>query len=280
MSILNRRGKSAGTLSGNQAEVKRILVLGSEGHGRAVQAHPWDQLPEALNVADYEVVILNFTAFEDRTFAEGFPVDRLPDQSAMARLLFSQSSEVVSMGDPELSLVRPRMTAQSCSIDVSEPTTGFPLPFRLRTTPDSHIRSCPMIGGHFLISFPGGSGFSPAIPRPLAHSTMHDNTSLRLLIELPWSLSRSQLSPKPAFKSQSRSRSSSLPSRSLTQGRYQFWNLGQPIGFQHRTESPPLRRSTFYYVSDTESPEKRTLPNGSTATPCQPRHPSQPRSTT
>ena len=129
MSILNRRSKSAGNPSGNEGEPKRILVLGSEGHGRAVQAHPWDQLPEKLNVADYEVVILNFTAFEDRALAERFPVDRLPDQSAMARLLFSQSSEVVSIGDPR-TLIGPPPDARPILFDRRQ-RADYWLPFAL-----------------------------------------------------------------------------------------------------------------------------------------------------
>jgi hypothetical protein len=100
MSILKRAGKSATQLERSERP-KRILVIGSDGHGRTVLAHPWDQLPKTLNVADYEVVILNFAAFEDQALAEGFPVDRLPDESAMARLLFSRNSEIVAIGDPK-----------------------------------------------------------------------------------------------------------------------------------------------------------------------------------
>jgi hypothetical protein len=54
-----------------QARPKRYLVLGSDGHGRGVRSHRWDKLPNDLNVADYDVVVLNFAAFEVKELAEG-----------------------------------------------------------------------------------------------------------------------------------------------------------------------------------------------------------------
>jgi hypothetical protein len=75
-------------------------VLGSEGHGRGVKSHRWDKLPSDLNVADYDVVVLNFAAFEDKELAEGFPQDRLPSVESITRLLFSPNAEVIAIGDP------------------------------------------------------------------------------------------------------------------------------------------------------------------------------------
>src|SRR4051794_18962501 len=83
-----------------QARPKRYLVLGSEGHGRGVRSHRWDKLPTDLNVADYDVVVLNFSAFEDKDLAEGFPPDRLPARASMTRLLFSPDAEIIAIGDP------------------------------------------------------------------------------------------------------------------------------------------------------------------------------------
>ena len=40
------------------SDTRRILVLGSSPHTRLVEAYKWDELPELLNVADYDVVIL------------------------------------------------------------------------------------------------------------------------------------------------------------------------------------------------------------------------------
>lgn len=136
MSILNRRSQTTSD-QGNEARAgtRRILVLGSSGHGRAVQAYPWDQLPRTLNVADYEVVILNFAAFEDRAAAEGFPIDRLPDQRALTRLLFSPSSEVVAIGDPR-TLVGPPPDPDPRLFD-SRKRADYWLPFRLQIEDNS-----------------------------------------------------------------------------------------------------------------------------------------------
>ena len=57
-------------------------------------------MPADLNVADYDVVILNFAAFEDRELAEGFPTDRLPSVESMTRLVFSSNAEIIAVGDP------------------------------------------------------------------------------------------------------------------------------------------------------------------------------------
>jgi hypothetical protein len=35
---------------GEAARPKRILVVGSDGHGRRVESHRWDRLPDAINV--------------------------------------------------------------------------------------------------------------------------------------------------------------------------------------------------------------------------------------
>jgi hypothetical protein len=84
-----------------RARPKRILVIGSDGHGPAVRAYPWDKLPRGINVADYDVVLLNFAAFEeDPDLAEGFSLDHLPDRESLTRFLFAESGELIAMGDP------------------------------------------------------------------------------------------------------------------------------------------------------------------------------------
>lgn len=85
-----------------EARPKSFLVLGSTGHGREVTSYAWDKLPSGLNVADYDVVIINFAAFEKKTLAEGFPPERLPSRETMTQLAFSPRAEVVAIGDPRL----------------------------------------------------------------------------------------------------------------------------------------------------------------------------------
>jgi hypothetical protein len=77
-------------------------VLGADGFGPMVRGHRWDKLPPDLNVSDYDVVIFDYTPFEDANFAATFPEDRLPSRLAMTRLLFSTGSEIIAIGNPAL----------------------------------------------------------------------------------------------------------------------------------------------------------------------------------
>jgi hypothetical protein len=82
-----------------QPRAKCYLVLGSDGHGYGVRSHRWDKVPNDLNIADYDVAILNFAAFEDPELAGGFAQERLPSVESMARLVFS-GAEVIAIGNP------------------------------------------------------------------------------------------------------------------------------------------------------------------------------------
>ncbi len=61
----------------NKHTNKRILVLGSAPHTRLVTAYTWDNLPKYLNVADYDVVILNLEPLLDEKLARGFNLEKL-----------------------------------------------------------------------------------------------------------------------------------------------------------------------------------------------------------
>jgi hypothetical protein len=88
-----------------RARPKRILVIGSGGHGKGVTSYPWDKFPERFNVADFDVVILNYATFgEDPALAKGFPPDRLPDRDSLGRLFFAESSELIAIGDPGIEI--------------------------------------------------------------------------------------------------------------------------------------------------------------------------------
>ena len=84
-----------------RARPKRILVIGSEGHGKDVTSYAWDKFPEGFNVADFDVVILNFATFEeDEALAAAFPPGRLPARESLGRLLFAERTELIAIGDP------------------------------------------------------------------------------------------------------------------------------------------------------------------------------------
>jgi hypothetical protein len=110
--------------SNSEETVRRILVLGSAQHTHLVTAYTWDNLPEALDVADYEVVILNFVPLEldNVEFASSIKTQTLPSWHKFARLLFSEGSEVVAIG-----MLRDRAIG-----------TQYPLPYNwwLPTMPD------------------------------------------------------------------------------------------------------------------------------------------------
>ncbi len=78
----------------------RVLVLGSSERWRGVRTHSWNAIPDGLNVADYEVVILNFVELEDEGVRTNVRVDSVPSAESFARLMFSSGSTVVAVGSP------------------------------------------------------------------------------------------------------------------------------------------------------------------------------------
>jgi len=79
---------------------RRILVLGYSQSSQWFDSYNWSYIPEQLNVADYEVVILNFKPFEIQAVAQSVDIDRIPRFPQFARLLFSEGAEIVVIGRP------------------------------------------------------------------------------------------------------------------------------------------------------------------------------------
>ncbi|ACK69826.1 hypothetical protein PCC7424_1382 [Gloeothece citriformis PCC 7424] len=79
---------------------KRILVLGSDLSTKLVTSYPWDKLPEGLNVADYDVVIVNFIDLYEPEYSNLVELDKLPARSDFYHLLFSNNSEIIFLGYP------------------------------------------------------------------------------------------------------------------------------------------------------------------------------------
>ncbi|MCP4359630.1 MAG: hypothetical protein GY796_16610 [Chloroflexi bacterium] len=89
----------------NEPTPKRILVLGSSPHTHLVTAYSWDKLPSNLNVANYDVVILNLVPFaEDENLARGINLNLLPSRNQFGKLLFSEGSEIIALGTPGVEL--------------------------------------------------------------------------------------------------------------------------------------------------------------------------------
>ena len=83
---------------------KRILVLGSAPHTRRVTAYTWDNLPKPLNVADYDVTVLNLEPLCDEELCDRVNIHALPSMEQFARLLFSHESEIIIIGDARISI--------------------------------------------------------------------------------------------------------------------------------------------------------------------------------
>jgi len=120
-----------------QSRPHRYLVLGSEEHGRRVTSHRWDRMPDDINVADYDVVVLNFAAFEDKELAEGFPTDRLPSVQSMTRLLFSPDAEIIAIGNPSTLIGAPQEQTVRRSFFDPRRRSDYWLPFYLDVQDDS-----------------------------------------------------------------------------------------------------------------------------------------------
>jgi len=82
---------------------RSILVLGSAGHPKGVTAYAWDALPAGLNVADYDIVILNLQSIiEDKRLEERTESIDLPSVEDFGRLWFSRGAEIIALGHPGL----------------------------------------------------------------------------------------------------------------------------------------------------------------------------------
>lgn len=79
---------------------RRILVLGYTQYNQPFDSYRWDYIPEQLNVADYDTVILNFKPFEVPASAQLVDTNKIPSFAQFARLLFSRGSEIIVMGRP------------------------------------------------------------------------------------------------------------------------------------------------------------------------------------
>jgi hypothetical protein len=87
-------------MTDNADSGRKILVLGDEYGIDQVTSHRWPHIPDQLNVADFDTVILDFSPFAIQAIAESMDPDKIPDYSQFARLLFSEGSEVIAVGRP------------------------------------------------------------------------------------------------------------------------------------------------------------------------------------
>lgn len=113
MNFLNFLRNGFGTKSNSSAKPisappppqKRILVLGSK-HPKT-DSFEWDKLPETLTVSDFDAIIVNLVAFEERKDLQtSLKLDKIPSRDAFREFLFSknQNSMMIFVGDPSIEL--------------------------------------------------------------------------------------------------------------------------------------------------------------------------------
>jgi hypothetical protein len=82
------------------APSKRILVVGSVVSIQGINSFPWNDIPTSLNVADFDIVVLNFTPLGLAATSETIDIGQIPSFRQFARLIFSPASETIAIGDP------------------------------------------------------------------------------------------------------------------------------------------------------------------------------------
>ncbi|MEH2380315.1 MAG: hypothetical protein V7K27_15750 [Nostoc sp.] len=83
---------------------KRIIVIGSAPHSRSVTAYNWHEIPLSLNIADYDIVILNFVPLMEQNYAAKIDFNLLPQIEKFAEFIFSSESEVIAIGAPYIKI--------------------------------------------------------------------------------------------------------------------------------------------------------------------------------
>jgi hypothetical protein len=83
---------------------KRILVLGTRLASDVVDSYNWDYLPRDINIADYDVLILNLVSLSKSKKGQREYVNQsaLPPSEQLVRLLLSEGSEIIVIGNPDL----------------------------------------------------------------------------------------------------------------------------------------------------------------------------------
>jgi hypothetical protein len=88
----------------DQTPKKKIVVLGSTLSTAEVASYRWDLVPSAFNIADFDIVMLNFYPFRIPEIGNAIDIDTLPSFQQFARLLFSPASQIIVIGSPFFSL--------------------------------------------------------------------------------------------------------------------------------------------------------------------------------
>jgi len=81
-------------------EKKKILVLGAYYKSKEVKSFLWNNLPSDLNLADFEVVIMDLTKFDENNFIQSLPNKDLFHDTNFDNFLFGLNNELIIIGYP------------------------------------------------------------------------------------------------------------------------------------------------------------------------------------
>jgi hypothetical protein len=95
----------------DENHIPKILILGSRGHGQNLEEYLWNDIPDTLNVADYQTIIMDYTILNLPDVAKTAVLHNNLRDYQFAKFLFSPNSEIVIIGSPKFSF--PFMQNQS-----------------------------------------------------------------------------------------------------------------------------------------------------------------------
>lgn len=85
-------------MNSDENDLPKILILGSYSHGKHVTEYSWNAIPETLNIADYQILIMDFTVLNNPEFLESVTIKNNMSEYQFGKFLFSPNSEVVVIG--------------------------------------------------------------------------------------------------------------------------------------------------------------------------------------
>lgn len=106
---LMSRQTSQGLQSPLQSDVppwgdSAVLVLGSELSIKHLHSHSWNRTPKDLDVASFDIVILDFTSLSDHDYSKSVDLESLPKPIDFGRLIFGGRAQLFIIGSPLVSM--------------------------------------------------------------------------------------------------------------------------------------------------------------------------------
>lgn len=82
----------------------KILLIGSKLNLANLLSYEWHNLPPKLNIADFDVIILNYVPLYDKKYSESIDIVSLPKWEQFARFIFSQNGNLFIIGKTNIQI--------------------------------------------------------------------------------------------------------------------------------------------------------------------------------